>query len=378
MKFPVPLLIGTALLCSPLAAEQSLFRNSAISFGGGTLLDMKAADVNHDGKQDVILFQAKTESQSACSIITMFGSGDGTFRPPVKTPIASCGSVAFGDLDSDGNVDVVLSGHESVIEVYRGNSDGSFTLRSTKNKTGSTLYGGANLLLSDLNGDGKLDLIIPASCCQQTETFRGNGDGTFADAVLQPDFVTGLTDIVAADFNGDGRTDMLATTGSRQSLITGKGDGKFNAPTVLSADGRVAVAGDFNGDLKTDYVAMGAANAFAFVHIGKGDGTFTTGATYITGPISRAFPVDIDGDGKLDIVAAGKDILTVLRGNGDGTFVVNSYALKPRALDVGIAATFAVADFDGDHLLDVMAGSDTTLTFFHGNGDGSLAGYRKA
>ena len=76
-----------------------------------------------------------------------------------------------------------------------------------------------------------------------------------------------------------GMTETALTYYGRQSLITGNGDGNFNAPTVLSADGRVAAAGDFNGDLKTDYVAMGAANGFAFVHIGKGDGTFTTGAT---------------------------------------------------------------------------------------------------
>jgi hypothetical protein len=386
LKFPAPLLIATALLCAPLAAEQSLFRNASIGYGGGVVLDTKAADVDHDGKQDVILFQAVSGSQSACSIITMFGNGDGTFRPPVKTPLASCGSIAADDLDGDGNVDVVLSGYDRLIEIYRGNRDGSFTLRSTKNKAGSILYGGANLLLSDLNGDGKLDLIIPAACCKLTETFRGNGDGTFADSVLQPDFVTGLSDVVAGDFDGDGRTDILVSTCcgdwptyyGRHSLVTGRGDGNFNAPAVLSTDGGVAVAGDFNGDLKADYMSMGAPNGFAFVHMGKGDGTFTTGATYITGAISRAFPVDLDGDGTLDIVAAGKNIVTVMRGNGDGTFVVNSYVAKPPALNFGIAATFVIADFDGDHHLDVLAGSDATLTFLHGNGDGSLAGYRKA
>jgi hypothetical protein len=327
----------------------------------------------------VILFQAATPSQGACSVITMFGNGDGTFRVPVTTPVASCGSIAAGDLDNDGNVDVVLSGRDRLIEVYRGNRDGSFTLRSTKTRTSSITYSGPNLLLTDLNGDGKLDLITPAACCKLTETFRGNGDGTFADGVLQPDFVTALTGIVAGDFNGDGRTDMVVTSGEggsgwptsygRQSLITGKGDGNFNAPTVLSTEGAFAAAGDFNGDLKTDYVAMGAANGFAFVHIGKGDGTFTTGATYITGVITRAVSVDLDGDGKLDIVAAGKDIVTVMRSNGDGTFVVNPYVAKATALEV--------ADFDGDHHPDVLTGSETTLTFLHGNGDGSLAGYRK-
>ncbi|MBV8547725.1 MAG: VCBS repeat-containing protein [Acidobacteria bacterium] len=267
MKLPVPVLLAAVFFCGGLSADQALFRNASISFGDGSVLDMKTADVNHDGKQDVILFQAVTASQTACSIITMFGNGDGTFRAPVKTPIASCGSVAFGDLDSDGNVDVVLSGYDRLIEVYRGNNDGSFTLRSTKNRAGSILYSAPNLLLSDLNGDGKIDLISPAGCCQQTETFRGNGDGTFADGVLQPDFATAITGIVAGDFDGDGRTDMLVTSrNGGLSLITGKGDGNFNAPTVLSTEGALAAAGDFNGDLKTDYVAGAASGPAAGYH----------------------------------------------------------------------------------------------------------------
>ena len=116
MKLPAPLLLAAALFCARLSADQALFRNSGIGFGGG-------CGPGHEGSRrqsrrktgrDSVPGKASA-SQSACSVITMFGNGDGTFRAPVKTPIASCGSVAFGDLDSDGNVDVVLSGYDDVL-----------------------------------------------------------------------------------------------------------------------------------------------------------------------------------------------------------------------------------------------------------------------
>lgn len=373
MKTTVPLLVAiAAVVCAPLAAQQALFRNASISYGGGSLLDMKAADVNHDGKQDVILLQQS--SATNVSLITMIGNGDGTFRAPVKTPVTASGSIAVADLDGDGNVDVVLNGQTKMLEIYRGNSDGSFTLRSSKKP--ANILAGSPLVLTDLNGDGKLDLIsatyVQGEFATPLVTFRGNGDGTFADGITQPGpYIQSMNDIAIGDFNGDGKTDVLESSYESQRLATGNGDGSFNAPVFVAGNsGRVAGAGDFNGDGKLDFVSMDIIDGFATVRLGNGNGTFTVGATYISGEAWRAYSIDIDGDGKLDIVAPGNDLVTVMRGNGDGTFVVRSY--------VANSSTLAIADFDGDHHLDVVAGSYPAFVFLHGNGDGSLSGYRKS
>jgi len=369
MKRALPLVIAV-LVCAPLAAEQSLFRNAMIGFGGGSVADMKTADVNHDGKPDAILLQV-FGANGTSSLITLFGNGDGTFRAAVKTPIPSAASIAVADLDGDGNVDVVLNGDFHELDTYRGNSDGSFTLRSSS--SAANIGARMPLVLTDLNGDGKLDLVAAAPSVGSFETplvtFRGNGDGTFANGISQPGpYLEAMSDIAVGDFNGDGRTDVIESSSIGQRIATGNGDGSFNAPTFIeNFAGRSAVVGDFNRDGKLDFMSSGDTNA---VYFGNGNATFSKGAPYNIGQTTRGICIDFDGDGNLDIVYAGNDLVTVMRGNGDGTFAVRAY--------VAGSTTLAIADFDGDHHLDVLAGTYPGLAFLHGNGDGSLVGYRKS
>ncbi|MEA2338782.1 MAG: hypothetical protein QOE82_2789, partial [Thermoanaerobaculia bacterium] len=234
---------------------------------------------------------------------------------------------------------------------------------------------GSPLVLTDLNGDGKLDLVgatyVSGQFATPLVTFRGNGDGTFADGIMQPGpYIQSMNDIAIGDFNGDGRTDVIESSYAGQRIATGNGDGSFNAPQFLLGEGRVSIAGDFNGDGKLDYVSTDVVGLSGEVHLGNGNGTFTTGAKYILGGTGRGVALDFDGDGKLDIVTPGNDLATVMRGNGDGTFTVRSYVANSNAL--------VVADFDGDHHLDVLAASYPALVFLHGTSDGSLAGYRKS
>jgi hypothetical protein len=360
-------------VCAPLAADQALFRNASIGYGGGSVSHMKTADVNQDGKPDVILLQA-FGATNVQSLMTLFGNGDGTFRAPVKTPLTPVGTaMAIGDLDGDGNVDVVLSVQYATIETYHGNGDGSFTLRSSQKP--ANILTGSSLVLTDLNGDGKLDLISCAGTFNSTPTalvtFRGRGDGTFDAGVTQPansSLVPIIIDIAIGDFNGDGFTDVLE---SSIQLATGRGDGSFNAPTTIpTLSGREGrpIVGDFNSDGKLDYISLRAHAAL--IHLGHGNGKFTDGATYTTGESFSGTVADLDGDGKLDVIISGNDLVTVMRGNGDGTFAVQSY----------VANAFyplAVADFDGDHHVDVLVSPTPTLLLLHGNGDGTLAAYRK-
>jgi hypothetical protein len=370
--------VATLFLCAPLGAQQALFRNAAIGYGGGFVSDMKTADVNNDGKPDIILLQ----SPPAACIITLLGNGDGTFKAPVSTPTGSTvgRSMTLGDLDGDGRIDLVMTADFTTLQTYHGNGDGSFTLVASQT---TSIESSFSVILSDLNRDGKLDLIAYVSVDPQRAavtslaTFRGNGDGTFGPMLLQPNLVTNaMTQTAVGDFNGDGLVDVImeGTSFSGSSLATGNGAGGFNSPTPIAfVGGRATIAGDFNGDGKLDFIVLGDTQAV--VHLGDGHGNFTVGAAYTVGGFDpTGVAVDLDGDGKLDFMSATSGLVTVLHGNGDGTFVAQSYV----GGDGFFFDLLLVADFDGDHHLDVLTRTVSSLLLLHGNGDGTLVAYKNS
>ncbi len=159
---------------------------------------------------------------------------------------------------------------------------------------------------------------------------------------------------------------QVATPQSSIALSPGNnllsaGDGFFNV-----------ITGDFNGDGKLDIAAAGNNAQFdniLYILLGKGDGTFQSAVAYpiAISPDSGIAPIikgDFNGDGKLDVIAG----LTVLLGNGDGTFQTGV------TLPASIGSLLAAGDFNGDGKLD-FAGFDMTtfqLTVMLGNGDGTF------
>ena len=187
--------------------------------------------------------------------------------------------------------------------------------------------------------------------------------------------------IIAADLNNDGSEDIVALNGTNLSVLLGNGDGTFAAPTSTTVSGTVGgfVAGDFNRDGKVDLVAnvttQQATNELLFF-AGKGNGTFAAPITTNTGSTNHllAEPVDINGDGKLDILAydigtSDSTQVDMLLGNGSGAFTetpsltLGTYVMGPAAF----------ADFNGDGKLDIVIGtSDSILVIGKGAGDGTF------
>src|SRR6266568_3265685 len=190
----------------------------------------------------------------------------------------------------------------------------------------------------------------------------------------------GPSNIVVGDFNGDGKPDLaVANFGDwNVYVLLGNGDGTFQVARSVYFNGGGArfwyiAEGDFNGDGKLDLAVTDYSNNNVSVLLGNGDGTFQAPRTFPVGNGPAGVAVaDLNGDGKPDLVVANFDdnTLSVLLGNGDGTFraaqTFGGVGPKPQ--------TVAVGDFNGDGKPDLVAPNygSNSISVLLGNGDGTF------
>jgi hypothetical protein len=276
-----------------------------------------ATDFNNDGNPDIGF------SMSTYGFGTLLGNGDGTFRSfSFRVPGQTEGGLATADLNDDGKLDVVMAfprkaGDIAGAYVTLGNGNGSFQDARTVYTAPSTYAG---LVLVDLNKDGRLDIVTSGGGF--VSVLLGNGDGTFPFTGTDFPVASGtrIRSLAAGDFNGDGALDVVApdSDGMTLNVFLGKGDG-----TLLPAkqfpcgyDPTDVKVADLNLDGLPDIVVTndsGPGNAGTVaVLAGKGDGTFDPYAAFGTGMGPHAVSIaDLNGDTLPDLVVANKDDGTV-------------------------------------------------------------------
>jgi hypothetical protein len=357
---------------------------------GGEADSVVAGDFTGDGHVDL----AVGVYMSSYTVSVLPGDGDGTFRPPINYPdlggpltlvagdFAGGGADGLAVLNLDGSVSFLLNkGDRSLTPEFAFTSQFFLPLLAR----GPTM-----MVAGDFTGDGKLDLAAVYPNFLTTGSVAvliGNGDGSL-QLPQQSGNAVGANPFwaVTGDFTGNGRQDLVVGDGAGTQILLGNGDGTFQpARTIAPALGFAAVAGDFNGDGRLD-LAMADDNdpGTVSVLLGNGDGTFAAPVNYDVGEYPLGIVAgDFTGDGRLDlavtndIASSQNGTVSVLLGNGDGTFqpqVTYAVGFLPGAI--------VASDFTGDGRLDLAVANgyfctnspsgDSTVSVLMGNGDGTF------
>lgn len=350
----VPLTSGvvtTGFAFASTSGPAATSQNQAIAVG----------DFNNDGYLDYVVANL---SNSATATV-MLGNGNGTFTAQATTYSLAAypeGAVV-ADFNGDGNLDIAFANSASNgVTILLGNGDGTFTLAASP----AVSYAAA-IAVGDFNGDGIPDLAVSNNASGSVVTILfGNGDGTFTvgPSTGVPSWSVNPEAIVATDFNGDGKLDLAVTSSNTNSpasyqvtILLGNGNGTFTVGNSYTTgnDDLSMVGGDFNGDGIPDLAVANYYDDTVTILLGNGDGTFTAAAGALPATGAGPFAIvagDFNNDGILDLATANfyADTVTLLLGNGDGTFTVASSAPTAGGSPDGIA----VGDFNGDGLLDIV------------------------
>jgi hypothetical protein len=322
-------------------------------------------DLNGDGKPDLVF------TREGVSFVTvMLGDGVGGFSSTANYAAGiQPGQLILADLKGRGILDIAVVDKSSAsVKVLYGNGDGTFAPAVSF----PTLANSLNLVVGNFGGSGRDLAVITSS---GAAILLNDGSGGFASPVIKA-LATSPVAIAAGDFSSSGLDDLaLANQDGTLTVLQNRGHGLLNALSPISISGSSLssiVAGNFNGDGNLDLaVARPASNDVAIL-LGRGDGSFQAGATYIVGggPVNL-LSADFRGSGVSDLVTVnlGDDTFSVLTGNGDGTFTAVGDFVAGNAPVAAVAGAF----YGDGHLdLAVLNSGDRTIDLPRGLGDGTF------
>jgi len=411
--FPVIALLtgdGTGNFSGPTISH----RSALWSYGSG----LAAADVNGDGLPDLLLIDQDSQGSGTGATIYL-NNGDGTFSAGQNivqnSPESASQDGRLADVNEDGCPDALIADEIGGVWVALGDCNGRFGT-PTLIRTGES---NAAIQVADVNGDGHLDIVM-STFPGLTESFGaiglssamagpgltsgdtvvvllGDGKGNFSVArnYLGPGQSTSLA---VADFNGDGHPDIVTANNDTDSMsvylndgsggygfpqgifVDQPGDGVINAP-VSGVD-----VVDLNGDGKPDVVFLNSEESSEYYLVSlvnDGTGKFETpnfldlhenNTSGTSTPVGDFRVANFRGGSSADFVAVEQFDCGpgyILFAPGNGDGTFGTPVVTQAA---GASGTMTVGDFNGDGKLDfgVVDGTDKVLTAFLGNGDGTF------
>lgn len=319
---------------------------SGIAFHGGVLQaplgtvgQVRSHDFNGDGHVDLLVSGRDWSLAGDPVFAVLVGDGTGQFPHEHVTnaagdfrPYAS----AIADMNGDGLADVLLGGTRAIagshgVEIYLAVGDGSFVLDGFVELSNVVRAVAA----SDLNGDGHADIVGACEYAHTAEVFFGDGAGAYSDAGVYGG-LTNPRDIDLADLNRDGFDEILVghTSSKGLSVLRNLGDGTFvlnNQYTTPVRQGSVSAV-DMNGDGRLDVVTLSHGTVIVRygnpVGVGLGAANSHTVFDNVNGPsIGSAVVGDFNVDGIPDVaVASPYSTIGLLPGLGGNQFGDPTYS----------------------------------------------------
>ena len=315
------------------------------------------ADIDNDGDLDIL--SASSEDDK----ISWFENIDGLGTYGVQKRIASTNgaiNVLAADIDNDGDMDIVATGHNSNKTFWQENLDGLGNFGVPKNIVTGTNFN-TSIYMSDIDGDGDLDLLSDASWYENTD-----GLGTFSSEKIIDNSISQLYYTYASDIDGDGDMDVLTASAFSNNIAwyeNTDGTGTFGMQQVINTiplpDANYVITADLDGDGDMDVLSASFGDhKIAWYENTDGMGNF--GAQQVitveTNGAITLFTSDLDNDGDIDVLSASPSdnkIAWYENTDGMGNFgsqqIISSNALG--AVDV-----FA-SDINNDGKMDVLSAS---------------------
>lgn len=357
------LAITLSLLQGELIAQLKFTQTDySVPFSGSTVGNhngpfVKVADFNNDGWQDLVMADPSGPLQ------VMLNLGSGAFDAPQSYQILPAGdgavNVDVGDFNEDGFQDIVVSPNNAFAfgvgpGIFYGTGTGTFN--SIVFPTAPVTY---SIATGDFNNDGHLDIL--SSYVGVGAVLLGDGLGNFAVSSLTG---TTLRNMIPTNLDLNSTTDFVHYDGSSDVYsAVGLGGGVFSTIAGITTGDTYAYVADVTGDFVPDLISKSCCTIRIFA--GNGDGSFqTTPFTTLTPSNSSQVidvkVVDIDGDSKVDIVethtaASGlnKSWIGVFRGDGLGNFSTSELVAASPELSPKSYQQFTLGDFTNDGLLDI-------------------------
>ncbi|CAF2835608.1 unnamed protein product [Rotaria sp. Silwood2] len=361
---------GTDSIGVLLGFRYTLFQNGNTYYSDTTRSPeaIVTSDFNNDKYLDIAVVFYVSNNIGIC-----LGYGNGSFDV-LMTYSTGQGSqpisLAVHDFDNDEQMDIIVANsgtHD--IGIFLGYGNGSFA-------TMIRYYTGAisdmiAMVLTDLNNDGRIDIMVANYATDNIGILLGLGKLTFSTMITYPiGYVSRPLFVTIGDFDNDDQMDIVVANfgSSTITIFLGYENESFAAQVSYSTGYQSwpvgITVGDFNGDNQLDIAASNYNMNNVAIFIGYGNGTFAPVMIFSTGDGSSPRflqACDFNNDGILDIAAAnyGTNNIVVIFGFGDGTFLLGI------AYETGIGSgptALAIGNFDNGTRFDIVVINEATST----------------